>query len=126
DKWFSVQAMAHGPRPAARMKALMKHPAFSIRNPNRVRSLIGMFATANVTGFNAASGEGYDLVCAKIAEIDAINPQVAARLMTAFRSWRMFEPGRRKLAQTAMKRLQSENMLSRDTRDILDRILAEG
>ncbi|MEZ5872434.1 MAG: aminopeptidase N [Nitratireductor sp.] len=125
DKWFSVQAMAHGPKPAARMKTLMKHPAFSIRNPNRVRSLIGMFATANATGFNAASGEGYELVCAKIAEIDTINPQVAARLMTAFRSWRMLEPGRRKLAQAAMKSLQSGNALSRDTKDILDRILAD-
>ena len=125
DKWFSVQAMAHGPKPATRMKALMKHPSFSIRNPNRVRSLLGMFATANATGFNAASGEGYELMCTKIAEIDAINPQVAARLMTAFRSWRMLEPGRRKLAQSAMKTLRTGNVLSRDTRDILDRILAE-
>ena len=103
----------------------MKHPSFSIRNPNRVRSLLGMFATANATGFNAASGEGYELMCTKIAEIDAINPQVAARLMTAFRSWRMLEPGRRKLAQSAMKTLRTGNVLSRDTRDILDRILAE-
>ncbi|MEZ5799256.1 MAG: aminopeptidase N C-terminal domain-containing protein [Nitratireductor sp.] len=114
-----------GPASSA-LAALMKHPSFSIRNPNRVRSLLGMFATANATASNAASGEGYELMCTKIAEIDAINPQVAARLMTAFRSWRMLEPGRRKLAQSAMKTLRTGNRaVSRHTGHPEFRILAE-
>jgi aminopeptidase N len=97
--------------------------AFSLTNPNRVRSLIGAFATANPTGFHAISGKGYDLVCDVIAELDGINPQVAARLLTGFRSWRSLEEVRRKLARERLELLGRKNDLSRDSSDILERML---
>src|ERR1700727_1733753 len=78
------------PRPAwpARVRALTSHPVFSLANPNRVRALIGNFAQANQTQFNRADGAGYAFHADTMIALDAINPQVAARLMTAFRSWR--------------------------------------
>lgn len=123
DKWFSVQATAPGPQAASRVARLMKHAAFTLANPNRVRALVGAFAMANPTGFNAASGEGYRLVAATIGELDARNPQVAARLITAFRSYRMLEPGRRKLAEQALEALRRGRKLSKDSSEIVDRVL---
>ena len=123
DKWFAVQATAAGKDAAGRIEALMKHKAFSMRNPNRVRSVIGAFASGNPTGFNAADGSGYRLVGQAIAELDAINPQVAARMLTAFRSFRVLETGRRRLAQEALEELRGRGALSRDTSDILERTL---
>jgi len=123
DKWFAAQATAPGPRAAATVGKLMKHPAFSLSNPNRARSLIGSFAMGNPTGFNAASGEGYELVAQAIGRLDAINPQVAARLLTAFRSYRMLEPARRRLAAQALEELRAGTRLSRDCSEIVDRIL---
>jgi len=101
----------------------MKHPAFSLKNPNRVRSVIGSFASGNQTGFNAADGEGHRLVAETIRKLDAINPQVAARMLTAFRSFRSLEPQRRKHAEDALIALQQGGKLSRDSSDILDRML---
>jgi aminopeptidase N len=123
DKWFQVQAMAPGKEATGRIRALMKHPAFSLKNPNRVRSVIGAFASGNQTGFNAADGEGHRLVAETIRKLDAINPQVAARMLTAFRSFRSLEPQRRKNAEEALHVLQQGGKLSRDTSDILDRML---
>jgi len=124
DKWFGVQASAPGKGSVRTIEKLMEHPAFSMKNPNRVRSVLGQFAMNNPTGFNAANGKGYDLMAARIGELDRINPQVAARLLTAYRSWRALEPKRRKLAQGALKQLSAQTELSRDSRDILDRMLA--
>jgi aminopeptidase N len=124
DKWFLVQATAPGPRPAQRIKALMKHPGFSLANPNRVRAVIGAFATGNASGFNAATGEGYRLVGDAIRDLDAVNPQVAARLATAFRSFRMLEPKRRALAKGVLEELRKRKGASRDLSEIVDRILA--
>jgi aminopeptidase N len=126
DKWFQVQAMAPGKEAPSRIRALMKHPAFSLKNPNRVRSVIGSFASGNQTGFNAADGEGHRLVAETIRKLDAINPQVAARMLTAFRSFRSLEPQRRKHAEDALTALQQGGKLSRDTSDILDRMLRRG
>ncbi|MGI9351107.1 MAG: aminopeptidase N C-terminal domain-containing protein, partial [Rhizobiaceae bacterium] len=96
----------------------------SLNNPNRLRSLIGVFAMANPTGFNAKKGNGYKLVTGIIAQLDSINPQVAARLLTSFRSYGSLEPARRKLAHQYLTQLQRRENLSRDVSDILDRILA--
>jgi aminopeptidase N len=126
DKWFAVQAAAPGKDAAKRIRALMRHKGFSLRNPNRVRSVIGAFASANLTGFNAPDGTGHLLVADSIREIDAINPQVAARMLTAFRSFRLLEPVRRKSAEAALTTLKAGGRLSRDTADILDRTLAKG
>ena len=123
DKWLSLQAMSPRPDTLARVRALMNHPAFSITNPNRVRSLIGAFAHSNPTQFNRADGEGYDFVADVILTLDPKNPQVAARMATAFRSWRTMEAERRAKAEAALRRIQSKPGLSRDVSDIVERAL---
>ena len=104
----------------------MAHPAFSIVNPNRVRALIGGFAQANQTQFNRADGLGYEFIADTVLGLDKKNAQVAARLATAFRSWRALEPVRRARAETALRRVAAEANLSRDVRDIVDRSLEPG
>jgi aminopeptidase N len=117
DKWFSLQAMAN-------VRRLAAHPAFSFANPNRVRALIGAFAQGNQTQFNRADGTGYDFVAQLILEIDVKNPQLAARLATAFRSWRTMDAPRRQAAEAALKRIKAASPLSRDLADIVERALA--
>ncbi len=123
DKWFSVQATRPGAGTAKTVRKLTRHADFSLTNPNRVRSLIGTFAVANPSGFNDVSGEGYQLVVETIAKLDRINPQVAARMLTSFRSFRSLEPERRKLAENTLKDLKKLPELSRDVQDILSRTL---
>ncbi len=124
DKWFQIQAAAPGPRAVERVKALTGHPAFSITNPNRVRALIGTLANANQTGFHSANGEGYRFVAATITDIDRRNPQLAARLATAFRSWRSLEPGRQAHARHALLSMKDAGNVSIDLSDIVERTLA--
>ena len=102
----------------------MRHPAFSIANPNRVRSLIGTFSTANQTGFHRADGGGYRLFADTVLTVEKRNPQVAARLATALRSWRSLEPVRQEKAREALLRLAGAENLSADLRDIVERTLA--
>jgi aminopeptidase N len=124
DKWFQIQAAIPGPQAVERVARLMRHPAFSIANPNRVRSLVGTFATANQTGFHRADGAGYQLFAETVLEVEKRNPQVAARLATGLRSWRSLEPVRQEKAREALLRLASVENLSADLRDIVERTLA--
>jgi aminopeptidase N len=124
DKWFSVQASIQEPETLERIQKLMNHKAYSRTNPNRIRSVVGTFAFGNFTQFNRADGAGYDFVAGQIIEIDKINPQVSARMATAFRTWRMSEPVRRDLAEKALRNIQSVGELSVDLRDIIERSLA--
>jgi aminopeptidase N len=124
DKWFSLQAMTPRPETLERVKALTAHPAFSMTNPNRVRSLIGAFAQGNPTQFNRADGAGYDYIADVILALDPKNPQVAARMATAFRTWRTMEAGRQAKAEAALRRVQGTAALSRDVSDIIERALA--
>ena len=126
DKWFGLQAAIPEGDTLARVKGLMAHPVFSMSNPNRVRALIGNFAQANQTQFNRRDGEGYAFHADTMLALDAINPQVAARLMTAFRSWRALEPERRGKAEAALKRVAAATTLSRDVHDIVARTLGTG
>jgi aminopeptidase N len=125
DKWLALQAAIPEPETLDRVRALTTHPAFSMANPNRVRSLIGAFAQANHTQFNRADGAGYDFVADIVLQLDPKNPQVAARIMGAFRSWRALEPNRRVRAQTTLRRVSQAPSLSRDLHDIVARTLAE-
>ncbi|RAZ80205.1 aminopeptidase N [Mesorhizobium atlanticum] len=124
DKWFQIQAGVPGPRTVDKVRTLMRHPAFSIANPNRVRSLIGTFSSANQTGFHRADGEGYRLFAETVLEVEKRNPQVAARLATALRSWRSLEPGRQAKAKQALLDMAKVENLSADLRDIVERTLA--
>jgi aminopeptidase N len=123
DKWFSLQAMMPNPGTLDRVRSLTGHPAFSMTNPNRVRSLIGAFAQGNQTQFNRADGAGYEFVADRILALDPNNPQVASRMATSFKSWRALESGRRARAQAALKRIADAPKLSRDVADIVQRAL---
>jgi aminopeptidase N len=124
DKWFAIQAAIAEPGTLDRVSELMHHPAFAMSNPNRVRSLVGSFAIANQTQFNRADGTGYEFLADAVLNLDRTNPQVAARLLTAFGAWRMLEPGRRGQAERALRRIGENTQLSRDVNDILQRSLA--
>jgi aminopeptidase N len=125
DKWFALQAMTPDPATLGVVRALTEHPAFSMTNPNRVRSLIGSFAQGNPTQFNRTDGAGYEFVADRILALDPNNPQVASRMTTAFKSWRVLESGRRARAQAALRRIATAPKLSRDVGDIVQRALAE-
>jgi aminopeptidase N len=126
DKWLSLQAAIPEPATLARVKALTAHAAFSFANPNRVRALIGAFTMANQTQFNRADGAGYGFLVDTVLALDPKNPQVAARLLSALKSWRVLEPARRALAQAALRRVAVAPALSRDVSDIAARALGEG
>jgi len=123
DKWFALQAQIPEEATLARIKRLMRHTGFSLANPNRVRALIGAFAAGNPSQFNREDGQGYAFLAEIALELDAKNPQVAARLLSSFKSWRALEPRRRRAAQAELKRVAAAS-LSADSRDIVGRALA--
>jgi aminopeptidase N len=123
DKWFTLQAAIPERGTLDRVKHLMGHRAFSMSNPNRVRSLIGSFAMLNQAEFNRPDGASYDFLADIVLELDGSNPQVAARLLTAFGSWRMMEKRRREKAEQALRRIAEKPNLSRDVGDISQRSL---
>jgi aminopeptidase N len=123
DKWFALQAQLPTPENAQRIRKLLEHPKFSWQSPNRLRSLIGTFATLNPVAFNAPDGSGYRLVADVVIRLDKTNPQVAARLAACFRSYKALEGKRRRHAANALKSIQESKELSRDTYEIVSRSL---
>ncbi|WP_306581102.1 aminopeptidase N [Dokdonella sp.] len=124
DKWFALQAAQTTPAALARVTELTSHAAFHWSNPNKVYALVGTLAQRNQRVFHRADGAGYRFVAAAIARVDALTPQVAARLATAFGAWRRYEPGRRALMQQELATLRAKSGLSADLCDILERLLA--
>jgi aminopeptidase N len=124
DKWLGFEATAPAPETLDRVRALLDHPAFSIANPNRIRALVGSFASANQTQFNRSDGAGYEFLADFVIDLDRRNPQTAARLLVSFRSWRALEPIRRAAAAKALQRIAAVESLSSDARDIVTRTLA--
>ncbi|HEY4292721.1 aminopeptidase N [Luteibacter sp.] len=122
DKWFAVQALIPGTETLARVQALENDPAFTLKNPNRVQSLLGSFARANPTGFHRVDGAAYRWLADRLVAIDALNPQVAARIATAFNGWKRLEPVRREAAHGVVAGLAARTDLSRDLTDILARV----
>ena len=125
DKWLALQAMIPESKTLDRVRELTTHKAFDFTNPNRIRSLISSFAQANPSQFNRADGEGYAFVADTILALDPKNPQVAARLATAFRTWKSMESGRRGKAQAALTRINVQSGLSRDVSEIVSRTLGD-
>ena len=124
DKWFALQASLPEEATLDRVKGLMTHPGFSMNNPNRVRSLIGVFSMSNPTQFNRLDGAGYDFLADIVMKLDSSNPQVAARILSSFRTWRSFEARRRTKAGEALRRISDQSSLSADVADIVVRSLA--
>ena len=102
---------------------MARQPLFSIKNPNKVHALIGTFATGNPVNFNRPDGRGFEFVADRVLEIDAFNPQVAARLLAAFRSFKALEAVRRRAARKALQRIAKAKPLSRDALEIVARML---
>ncbi|MFN3231938.1 MAG: aminopeptidase N [Alphaproteobacteria bacterium] len=125
DKWLGVQAMSILPDTLERVRTLMGHEAFSLRNPNKVRALIGSFSHGNQPRFNDSDGGGYALLADVVLELDGANPQVAARLMGAFNQWRRFDKNRQALMRDQIERVVSEQDLSKDVYEIASKALAD-
>ena len=124
DKWFAVQATSRLPGTLAEVRKLMQHPDFSIRNPNRARSVISSFCSGNHVRFHAADGSGYAFAAEQVIALDALNPQVAARLARSFDRWRKFDSGRQVHAKAALERIRGTPALSKDTLEVVTRALA--
>jgi aminopeptidase N len=123
DKWFAVQARAGAPDTLARVQSLLNHPDFDLRNPNRVRALVGAF-TGNAAKFHDASGAGYRLLADIILRLDEKNPQIAARLATAMGAWRRFSSARQALMQAELQRILANERLSHNTYEMVAKALA--
>jgi aminopeptidase N len=123
DKWFIMQAIKPGPDTVNKVRDLMQHPAFSIRNPNKVRALIGVFSMLNPTGFHAADGSGYRFHADRVIDLDPINPQMAARMAAAFNRWKRYDEGRKVLMKVELQRILSTGTLSGDVTEIVTNAL---
>jgi aminopeptidase N len=123
DKWFALQATSSLPETLARVKRLLTHPAFDIRNPNRVRSLVGAFAQANQVRFHDPSGAGYAFLAGQVAVLDPVNATMAARMVQPLGQWRRHGPGRQALMKAALERVLAVPNLSKNTFEMASKSL---
>jgi len=123
DTWFAAQAQSPLAGTLKKVEALTRHPLFALTAPNKVRALIGTFAAANPVQFNRPDGAGYAFVAGRVLALDRINPQIAARMLAAFRSWRALETGRRAQARKALQRVAKGKNLSSDVQEIVAKML---
>jgi aminopeptidase N len=122
DKWFSLQALAKLPNTVDKVKKLMQHPAFDLKNPNKVYSLIGAFG-ANLSQFHAADGKGYELLADVIQQLDPMNPQIAARMLTPLISWKRYDTKRQALMRKQLEKIASNSKLSKDVYELVSKSL---
>ena len=122
DKWLMLNAQAQGPDAAARITRLTQHPDFKWTTPNKVYALLSVFVGGNPAGFNAEDGSGYKVIADAILKLDPMNPQVASRLATGFRSCKLLNSSRKSAAQAELERILAEPSLSRDVYEIVSKI----
>ncbi|SDD89837.1 alanyl aminopeptidase. Metallo peptidase. MEROPS family M01 [Paracidovorax valerianellae] len=127
DKWFSLQAGTpdRGGQVLAAVQQLMKHADFSLKNPNRARSVIFSYCSANPGGFHRQDGAGYQFWADRVLELDTLNPQVAARLARALDRWKKLSDPYRSAARDAIARVAAKPDLSNDVREVVTRALAD-
>jgi aminopeptidase N len=123
NQWLAVQASDPKPGALARIKALMEHAAFDLRNPNKVRSLISTFCAMNAVNFHAADGAGYAFLADRIIEMNRLNPQMASRLLTPLTRWRKYDDARQALMQAELRRIRDSGELSRDVYEVVSKSL---
>jgi aminopeptidase N len=123
DKWLGVQATVPKAETTARVKELLKHPAFVFKNPNRVRALLGSFAMGNPVAFNRIDGAGYELMAGQIIALDRLNPQTASRLANCFGRWRRFSVGRQALIKAQLDRILQTEQISSDLYEVVSRTI---
>jgi aminopeptidase N len=117
DKWLAIQAGSSLPKTLDNVKALTQHPAFSIKNPNKVRALIGAFSS-NAVRFHDAGGDGYAFLADTVLQVDAMNPQIAARLASAFTMWKRYDASRQAFMKAQLERMLATPALSKDLHEI--------
>ena len=125
DKWFSLQAATRRPAALAEVEALLGHPDFTLRNPNRVRALVGGFAGGNPLHFHDAGGSGYAFLADQVLALDPLNPQMAARLLTPLGRWRRVDASRQALMTAQLSRILAAPDLSRDSYEIASKSLEQ-
>ncbi|HEX3483426.1 MAG TPA: aminopeptidase N [Micropepsaceae bacterium] len=123
DKWMGLQAMSPQPDTVDRVRALMNHAVFSMKNPNRVRALIGAFAIGNPLRFHDRSGAGYRLLREVVQKLDGINPQTAARMAAAFENWRRYDSVRQRLMRAELESIASGAGLSANLYEMVTKML---
>ena len=123
DKWFSIQATARMPDVTARVEALLAHDEFNLRNPNRVRSLLGAFSIGNPVAFHHVDGRGYRLLAGQIVQLDDINPQVAARLTEPLTRWYRMNTERQQQMKLSLQLIAGKKSLSKDVFEVVNRAL---
>ena len=123
-KWLSLQALSRRPDVLERVKALTHHRSYDAQNPNKIYALLGAFCHGNQVGFHRPDGAGYRFTADRIVALDAVNPQVAARLTTAFSRWQRLEPGRREAMRQELERIVGTADLSRDVYEIASKTLS--
>jgi aminopeptidase N len=123
DKWMAVQATSPLPDTVMRVRELMAHPVFSLKNPNRVRALIGAFAMGNPLRFHDRSGAGYTLVREVVQTLDGINPQTAARMAAAFETWRRYDSERQTLIRAELETIAAQSRLSPNLYEMVTKML---
>ena len=123
DKWFTMQAVSERDDAVECVIALSKHPDFTLKNPNRARSLLGYFGMANAAHFHRPDGAGYRFLTDHLIEIDSLNPQIASRLITPLLRWKTLEPVRRELMKAELKRIAAKDNLSKDVHEKVSKAL---
>ncbi len=124
DQWFSVQAGSPLPGGLERVQQLMQHPAFTLKNPNKVRALIGAFANQNLVNFHRADGAGYRFLADQVITLNALNPQIASRLLAPLTRWRKYDGARQALMKGELERILASGELSSDVYEVVSKSLA--
>lgn len=124
DQWFSVQAGSPLPGGLERVQALMQHPAFTLKNPNKVRALIGAFANQNLVNFHRPDGAGYRFLADQVIVLNALNPQIASRLLVPLTRWRKYDEARQALMRGELERILASGELSSDVYEVVSKSLA--
>jgi aminopeptidase N len=123
DKWLSLQALCPLHGTLERVRELTRHPAFTVKNPNKVRALIGSFCSGNMTAFHAADGTGYHFLSDFVLRLDPMNPQIAARLLAPLTIWRRYDENRRTLMRHELERIMDKKDLSGDVAEVAGKSL---
>lgn len=125
NQWFMAQASAMRPGALERVKTLMQHPAFDIRNPNKVRALIGAFCGQNPINFHEPDGSGYRFLADRVIELNALNPQIASRLMGPLTKWKKYKSESAVLMRQELQRIKRQPQLSRDVYEVVSKCLQD-
>ena len=123
DQWFAIQVTRPQADALERVRHLMAHPAFSLKNPNKVRALVGTFANRNRINFHRTDGEGYRLLADIVIELNRLNPEIAARLVTPLTRWQRFDESQQVLMKRELERIRTEE-LSPNVYEVIEKALA--